>query len=143
MSPVDHEVVRRKLAVLQNALAAFEQSGSIDLDAYRRDFWRRKGTERVLQEMIEAGMDIASHILVQTGRAAPADGRPGFLELGSATVISPELARALAPAVGLRNRLLHEYEEIDDRIVLGAVNQAQSLFPRFIVEIERFLARTT
>jgi uncharacterized protein YutE (UPF0331/DUF86 family) len=57
-------------------------------------------------------------------------------------VISPELAHALAPAVGLRNRLVHEYEEIDDRIVLGAVGQAQSLFPRFIEEIEGFLGRT-
>jgi len=142
MSPVDHEVVRRKLAVLQNALAALEQSGSIDLHAYRRDFWRRKGTERVLQEMIEAAMDIATHVLVQTGRAAPADGRAAFLELGSAAVISPELARALAPAVGLRNRLVHEYEEIDDQIVLGAVDEARSLFPRFILEIEGFLSRS-
>ncbi|HYV43565.1 MAG TPA: DUF86 domain-containing protein [Myxococcaceae bacterium] len=142
MSPVDHEVVRRKLAVLQNALAALAESGPIGLDAYRSDFWRRKGTERVLQEMIEAGMDVATHVLVQTGRAAPADGRAAFLELGSALVISPELAQALAPAVGLRNRLVHEYEEIDDRIVLEAVGQAQSLFPRFVAEIEGFLGRT-
>jgi len=142
MSPVDHEVIRRKLAVLQNALAALAEAGSIDLDTYRRDFWRRKGTERVLQEMIEAGMDIATHVLVQTGRAAPADGRAALLELGSAAVISPELARALAPAVGLRNRLVHEYEEIDDQIVFAAVSQAQSLFPRFIAEIEGFLGRT-
>jgi uncharacterized protein YutE (UPF0331/DUF86 family) len=43
----------------------------------------------------------------------------------------------------VRNRLVHEYEEIDDRIVLGAVGQAQALFPRFVAEIEGFLGRMT
>jgi uncharacterized protein YutE (UPF0331/DUF86 family) len=142
MSPVDHEVVRRKLAALLNALAALEQSDSIDLDAYRRDFWRRKGTERVLQEMIEAGIDLAVRLLVQLGRPEPSSGRAAFLDLGSVAVISPELAQALAPTVELRNHLIHEYDKIDHNAVLGAVSQAQALFPRFIQEIEGFLGRS-
>jgi uncharacterized protein YutE (UPF0331/DUF86 family) len=142
LSPVDHEVVRRKLAVIQNGLFALEQAGAIDLEGYRRDFWRRKGTERVLQEMIEAAMDVASHLLVETGRAAPTDGRSAFIDLGTAGVIASELAHALAPAVGLRNRLVHEYEELDDGIVLGAVGQATALLPRFVAEVDAFLGRS-
>jgi len=48
----------------------------------------------------------------------------------------------IAATSGLRDRLVHEYEEIDDGIGLGAVGQAQSRFPRFIAEIEGFLGRT-
>ncbi|HZN95582.1 MAG TPA: DUF86 domain-containing protein [Myxococcales bacterium] len=142
MSPVDREVISRKLGVIQDALVVLEQAGAIDLDAYRRDIWRRKGTERILQEMVEAAMDVAAHLMVETGRAAPVDGRSAFINLGSAGVLSMELARALAPAAGLRNRLVHEYDEVDDRIVFDAVGEAKALFPRFIAEVEAFLHRT-
>jgi uncharacterized protein YutE (UPF0331/DUF86 family) len=47
-------------------------------------------------------------------------GRLGF--------VSEELARDLVPAAGLRNRLVHEYDAIDDTVVLGAVARARQLF---------------
>jgi len=141
MSPVEFEIVRRKLGIIQNALVALDQAEAIDLEAYLRDLWRRKATERFLQEMIEAAADVAAYLLVETGRAAPVDSRSAFTELGNAGVLSAELARALAPAAGLRNRLVHEYDEIDDRIVFEAVGEARALFPRFIAEVEAFLNR--
>jgi uncharacterized protein YutE (UPF0331/DUF86 family) len=39
----------------------------------------------------------------------------------------------------LRNRLVHEYEAIDDTIVIAAVPQAQDLYPQYIAAVERQL----
>jgi uncharacterized protein YutE (UPF0331/DUF86 family) len=50
-----------------------------------------------------------------------------------------DLAVALAPSAGLRNRLVHEYEAIDDTIVIAAVPQAQDLYPQYIAAVERQL----
>lgn len=51
-----------------------------------------------------------------------------------------ELATRLAPAAGLRNRLVHEYDEIDDGKVLEAVGEARRDFGRYVGSVMDFLA---
>jgi len=55
-------------------------------------------------------------------------------------VIPAELAKRLAPAAGLRNRLVHEYDEIDDQIVLKAVSEARRTLRDYVAAIERHVA---
>lgn len=43
--------------------------------------------------------------------------------------------------VGVRNRLVHEYDEIDDARVLAAIREAQRLIPRYVEAIEGFLRK--
>ncbi len=38
------------------------------VEEYTEDLYRRKATERLLQEMIEAAIDINTFIIVQTGK---------------------------------------------------------------------------
>jgi uncharacterized protein YutE (UPF0331/DUF86 family) len=40
-----------------------------------------------------------------------------------------------------RNRLVHEYETIDDAKVLAAIATMLTLYPRFIEAVEAFLER--
>ena len=56
-------------------------------------------------------------------------------------VLPPELAAALAPAAGLRNRLVHEYDDLDDAVVLAAVAEAGRLFPRYVAAVEAVVGR--
>ena len=49
------------------------------------------------------------------------------------------LANALAPAAGLRNRLVHEYDVIDDAIVLAAVHLARRDFAAYVAAVEAYL----
>lgn len=59
--------------------------------------------------------------------------------MGELGVLPQDLAVALAPSAGLHNRLVHEYEAIDDAIVIAAVRQAQDLYPQCIAAVERHL----
>lgn len=61
--------------------------------------------------------------------------------MGREGVLTPELAERLAPAAGLRNRLVHEYDELDDQVVLGAVAEARWEFAAYAARIGRFLQR--
>ncbi|HJU06141.1 MAG TPA: HepT-like ribonuclease domain-containing protein [Nitrospiraceae bacterium] len=54
-------------------------------------------------------------------------------------MLARDLAAALAPVAGLRNRLVHEYDAIVDAIVLDAAGKAQELFPQYIAAIETYL----
>jgi uncharacterized protein YutE (UPF0331/DUF86 family) len=140
MTPSDPSVLRRKLLVIVENLKALEPIATVAPQRYREELFLRKGTERLLQELIEAAIDLNTHLLVQDGHGAPDDYYQGFIRLADRGVLSRELADALAPSTGLRNRLVHEYDAIVDAIVLDAVRKAQSLFPQYVAAIERYLA---
>ncbi|CAE6797958.1 type VII toxin-antitoxin system HepT family RNase toxin [Nitrospira defluvii] len=140
MTPSDPSVLRRKLVVIVENLTALEPVAAMTPERYRDNLFTRKGTERLLQELIEAAIDLNTHILVQDGHGAPDDYYQGFLKLADHGVLQRELADALAPSAGLRNRLVHEYDAIVDAIVLDAVRKAQSLFPRYVSAIEQYLS---
>jgi len=139
VSPLDREVVRRRLAGIAENLERLGAIVPLSLEQYRGDWQCRKATERVLQEIVEAAVDINQHLLVSSGAGSAPDYRQSFLEIGRLGVIPAELASVLAPSAGLRHRLVHEYDEIDDAIVLVAVRSARSLYPAYLEAVERHL----
>lgn len=124
MSPVDAAVVRRKLAHILATIETLRPIAGFTLAEYRARVWERKATERLLQEAIEAALDV---------------NYGTFLRLADLGIISPDLARAVAPSAGLRNRLVHEYDEIDDAKVLASVSSTLQIYPRFVQSIETWL----
>ena len=139
MTPVDRALVRRKLAVVVRNLADLATVAELALDEYRRDRFRQKGTERLLQEPIDAAVDANLHLLRTGGHAAPPDAFGSFVALGDAGILSAELARRLAPSAGLRHRLVHEYDRLDDATILAAARRAGEDFAAWAEAIERHL----
>ena len=142
MSPVDAAIIRRKVGHITDALKALAPLAELLLDEYRQRFYERKAAERLLQEAIEAALDINAHLIAEHGAALPEDYYGGFLALGGLQVLSEPLARQLAPSAGLRNRLVHEYEAIDDAKVLAAIGSMLTLYPKFVEAVEAFLVRS-
>jgi uncharacterized protein YutE (UPF0331/DUF86 family) len=140
MTPIDPAVVRRKLAVVTGNLQALKPIEMIDAARYSAEIFTRKGTERLLQELIEAALDLNMHLLAQRAQKLPEDYYQSFILLGEVGILPKALAASMAPSAGLRNRLVHEYESIDDNVVLKAVRQAQDLYPQYVAAVERHLA---
>jgi len=141
MSPVEVEIVRRKLAVIIENLKTLEPIKGMKPEEYLQDVYKRKATERLLQELIEAAIDINVYLIVATGHTVPDDYYESFLRAGELKIISLDLAQKLAPSAGLRNRLVHEYDRLEHSIVLKAVNMAEELFPQYIKVINDYLSK--
>jgi uncharacterized protein YutE (UPF0331/DUF86 family) len=140
VSPVEKEVIRRKLAVITENLKALEPIRGMPAKEYFDNVYKRKAAERLLQELIEAAIDINTHVIVQTGGAAPDDYYESFIRAAEFKIISPELAEKLAPSAGLRNRLVHEYDFLDHAMVLDAVSIVEELFPYYVKEVEDYIS---
>ena len=140
MSPIEEAIIRRKLSVIVENLKALEPIGKMTLKEYIQELYKRKATERLLQELIEAPIDINTYIIVQTGNKVPDDYYESFIKLGELHIISSDLAEKLAPSAGLRNRLVHEYDTIEHSIVLESVKRTQELYPEYIKHIEDFIS---
>jgi len=140
MSLLDKETIHRKLAVILENLQALQPILQMSREEYIADLYRRKATERLLQELIEAAIDINIHLIVQTGHPAPDDYYESFLKAGEIQVLPTNLAEKIAPSAGLRNRLVHQYDRIDPSIVLQAVRMAEDLYPVYVKHVEEFMS---
>ncbi|MEK6766616.1 MAG: DUF86 domain-containing protein [Planctomycetota bacterium] len=140
MTPVEKEIIRRKLAVIVENLKTLEPIINMDKEEYIGDVYKRKATERLLQELIEAAIDINTHFIVQTVNTVPDDYYESFIKAGELKIIPVDLAEKLAPSAGLRNRLVHEYDLIEHLMVLEAVIMAEELYSEYVKEIEDYLS---
>ena len=141
MSPVDAAIIRRQLQPIITSLDGLTPIARLSAEQYRARLYERKAAERLLQETIEAALDINAHLIAELGGEIPEDYFGGFLKAGELGIIPPDLARSLAPSAGLRNRLVHEYEAIDDAKVLAAIGTLLDLYPRYVQAIEAYLTK--
>lgn len=142
MTPIDVAIIRRKLSTIVENPDLLRPISNLSFAAYQEDIYRRKATERPVQIIVEAAVDVCAHLLVGTGHPAPADNYQAFPDLAEkGRVIDVALAQALAPSAGLCNRLVHEYARIDDRMVFQAVGRTLDSFPRFVQAVSNHLQK--
>jgi uncharacterized protein YutE (UPF0331/DUF86 family) len=74
---------------------------------------------------------------------APSDYHDSFLKAHEAGMLSAELARELARSAGLRNHIVHEYEEVDHAIVHSAIPKALSQFRMYVKQCVAYIESLT
>ena len=131
MSP---DVVRRKLSAIANYLQDLRRHEGITFDALME---RHYEVERILELLIMNASDIIVHLLSSRGEAPPASYRAAFLRAGEVGIISTELSKNLSLSAGLRNILVHEYEEIDYSLLHNSIPVALRDFTRLIAELAK------
>ncbi|HLG20518.1 MAG TPA: HepT-like ribonuclease domain-containing protein [Bdellovibrionota bacterium] len=63
------------------------------------------------------------------------DAAKNFGMMAQESVLPLDLAEALAPSVGLQNRIVHEYGLLDARNVFAGTEKALQLFPKYTASI--------
>ncbi len=84
-----------------------------------------------LQRACQITIDVAAHILKDEGFQIPNTVREYFKILNKEDFIATELSDSLTKMVGFRNIAVHDYEEIDTKIL-------ESIFKNHIDEFKQF-----
>lgn len=125
------EVVARKLAHLSPYLEELKPYRAVSLEEYVAEGGPRRTIERLLQLLVEVAADINVHIVTEIEGTPPTDYRSSFSAMVRCGVLSHDLAERLAPSAGLRNILVHAYDEIDDEEVHGSIAPALEDFEAY------------
>ena len=136
---VDAELVRRKMALILGDLKTLEPLAKKDLDEYLESKVDELVAERLLQRVIGRMIDVNYHLMTESGRPPPRDYYQSFHELGALGVVPPPFARRIAAAAGLRERLVHEYDEIDPVKVHEAAVSALAEVPEYLRHVDSHL----
>lgn len=139
MSSIDSEVVLVRLRLIAKYCNTLEEFTSVSFNQYLNDFRQQLIVERLLQLMVEAATDINTYFLVQLHQISPSTYFDSFLEAGRQGIITPEFAAELAQSVGMRNILVHQYKDIDNQIVFGAIPKALEQYPLYMQQITAYL----
>ncbi|MBD2773683.1 type VII toxin-antitoxin system HepT family RNase toxin [Iningainema tapete] len=139
MTAIDSVVIATRLELITRYLESLKRFEAITIDDYLNDFDKQLIVERLLQLMIQAAIDINEHILSSLLQGNSATNFEAFIELGRCGIITPELARQLAQSAGLRNRLVHEYDDLDPNQVFKAINFALRQYPFYVQQINTYL----
>ncbi|MDQ7844600.1 MAG: DUF86 domain-containing protein [Armatimonadota bacterium] len=121
--PVDRILVTRKIALILEDLKDLEPLRRLPATEFLASRTHRLVAERLLERIIGRMIDINYHLITEVAGLPPKDFYESFVRLAALGVLSPDLAAALAPAAGLRNRLAHEYNEIDYRKIHEAIGR--------------------
>jgi len=138
---LDRATVERKLVLL---LGYVDELESLVGDSRRRSSGNvvRRAIERLVQLIVETLMDANGALAADGGFAPPASGRESFDVVERLRAVSPELAqRFRASYVGLRNRIVHEYETLDEVMVLRAARRLVGDARAYASAVRSFLSR--
>jgi uncharacterized protein YutE (UPF0331/DUF86 family) len=136
---IDPELVTRKLVLIAEDLAGVQELARQPREEYLESLTSELVAERYLERMIGRMIDVNYHLLTESGQPPPRDYFQSFVDLAGLGVLDPTFARRIAACAGLRNRLVHEYDELDPGKVHEALATAVEDVPQYLDAVRRFL----
>ncbi len=120
---VDETLILRKLSELDEYYKQIKEYENITAAEYSGDWKIQRIVERTLQMMIETCVDIAGHIIADTGYRIPTSYSDSFKVLQEEKILSDKLFSALEKMAKFRNIVVHHYDKVDTEIVVGILKK--------------------
>lgn len=129
---IDRERVLRKLTYLDGELALLRRAAA-EPEAVARDPLRVGGLRYSIQTAIEAVIDVCFHVSAKVARHVPQGAHDALDAAVKGAGVPAAQVRRWHEMIGLRNILVHGYEEIEDARLLEGL-------PGGIADLEAFVA---
>ncbi|WP_292487422.1 DUF86 domain-containing protein [Methanohalobium sp.] len=122
--------ILRKLNFMQRCVNYLKSIDTETMDL-QNNYEMRSAVERNFQIAIECAIDIGEIIISKEGFERPEDYRSVILILGKNGIIPEDFAEDFSTAAGLRNILVHVYEEIDTSLLENLLEERLDDFERY------------
>ena len=111
------DTIRQKLVLMKQYLSELDTLSHCSQEEYLSDFKTRRACERLIQVSVECMIDCNHTLIAGMGICPPASYADSILKLVEHSIISQDFASQLIPYVSIRNRIVHEYEQIKDNLI--------------------------
>jgi len=129
---VDSHVILARIDKIRECVSKLRNFRSFDENAFLNDPSACDGAERNMQIAIQAVIDIGNHVVADLDLGTPKDYKDIFQLLVRNNFISEPLSRKLISMTGLRNVLVHDYLEVDLRLIHRIISAELGDFEEFI-----------
>jgi len=138
---LDKNFITRKIKLIQEEIAKVEESSNYTFEEIKNDFLKRYSVERTLEKIIMRAIDINQHIIVENavGYETIRSYEDTFYILTKLNVYPEVFSKQIAPSAGLRNRLVHEYNDTKDEIIYNSVADAITQYTEYCNYILKYI----
>ncbi len=141
--PIDIHFIRRKIKLIQEDLSELDHLAHYSFDEIFKDHIKYLAAERLLEKIIMRAIDINQHMIAELGRGDEQvrSYEDTFYILSQLGIYGEEFAKQIAPSAGLRNRLVHEYNNTRQDIIYKSLNEALTQYVRYCDSILKFIEK--
>ncbi len=133
------DTVAQKLAELDVFVGRLRQLVDVAPAVCASDWMTQCAVDRTLELAIGTCIGVARHVVAERGLRAPRTYADTFVILAEAGLVDTGFAVSLQRMCGFRNRLVHEHDTLDARLVAGELGRHAGELARF-AELARELA---
>ena len=105
---------------------------------FEKDHLKQDAIAANLQRAAEQVIDLANHVIRKGKLGLPKESKESFEILATAKVIPQELADKLKGMVGFRNIMVHQYQEMDIKIMVDVIEHRLDDLVVFTTHIMEF-----
>lgn len=138
---IDSDKVRSKIREIKKAVDKLQKYRDMPEELFLQNFESTDTARYNLQVAIEAMLDIATHIIARKNFEIPKSNAQAFAILCRHGILSRENEKVYMAMARFRNRIVHFYDQVDDREVHGIVREKLGDYSAFIGEIAVFMER--
>ncbi|MCG2788896.1 MAG: DUF86 domain-containing protein [Actinomycetia bacterium] len=138
---LDKNFITRKIKLIQEEIAKVEELSNYTFEEIKDDFLKRYSVERALEKIIMRAIDINQHIIAENavGYETIRCYEDTFHILAKLNVYPEAFSKQIAPSAGLRNRLVHEYNDTKDEIIYNSVADAITQYTEYCNYILKYI----
>ena len=134
--------VKRKISLIQDDLANFSHFAQYSFEEIAKDYIKQAATERFLERVVNRAIDINQHLIAELATkdtSSPKTYTDTFIMLPDLGVYSKDFATEISKSVGTRNKLVHEYDKVDQKIIYDSIADCLRDYQQYCGYILKFL----
>lgn len=135
-------LIKKKIDLIQRDLERLLDLSDFTFDEVANDYMKYAALKNIFMEIIGRGIDINEHIIAKLGsyqNLSPKDYTETFLYMAKLKVLPESFAKKIAASAGFRNAIVHDYDNLDERIVYKTVGEAIKQYSDYCKYILKFL----
>ncbi|MCD6448103.1 MAG: DUF86 domain-containing protein [Thermoplasmata archaeon] len=117
-----------------------EWLSGVSIKEFMEDKKLRLASYKAFQEIVESSMDIVAMIIRDLSLIVK-DDYTNLSILKERKILSKHVTDALKEGNGLRNRLIHRYNNLKEDIVFTSMKDLLKYFEEFVNEVEKWLKK--
>ncbi|MFQ6100649.1 MAG: DUF86 domain-containing protein [Anaerolineae bacterium] len=132
-------LIRRKLTNLTAYVKELAPYLSASYQEHRERPGNRRIVERLAQVIVECAIDINGMLLISTEQPPAQSARQSFEAIHQLGIIDEHLLPRFRRYVGMRNRIVHDYDRLDNRTLFYSARRLLDDARAYIVQVHGYL----
>jgi len=138
---VDEDKIRKLTSELRRALANLYDLKRLSQEEFLADEHKKGSAKYHFIVAIEAAVDLCNHLISVLGLRSPESYADTFRVLEEANAFDKNFGSKLAEMAKFRNRLVHFYFAIDDKLLYEILQEGPKDLERFLQDFSQFLKK--